>query len=383
MAAKKKILVLIDWFLPGIKAGGPVKSVAALVNKLNDSFAFYILTTDTDFGNTSPYPNITPNKWLSYSENTKINYLSLNSLGADTLLQQIREVEPDIIYINSFFSKYFSILPLQLIKKHKLKAKVILAPRGMLSAGALRIKPFKKKLFIRYSKITGLHKNLTWHSTKADETADIKKIFGDVVNVYESQNISDIALSKSQNPITKNQNELKLIYLGRIAENKNLSLVLKAFKHFETGNIILDVYGSKEDEYYWNECEKLIQSLPANIKVNYKGMATPENIKETFRYYHFLIQLSYSENFGHSIVEALSSSLPVIISNTTPWKDLFSRQAGWDVSIENEKEAKEAISKALELSDTQYRIFTEGAYNYAVKNCQNEEVMEKLKGLFE
>lgn len=375
--------MLIDWFLPGIKAGGPVKSVAAMVNKLNGSFDFYILTTDTDFGSTSPYLNVTSNKWLTYSENTKINYLSLNSLGADTLLQQIKEVEPDIIYINSFFSKYFSILPLQLIKKHKLKAKVILAPRGMLSAGALRIKPFKKKLFIRYSKITGLHKNLLWHSTKADETSDIKKIFGDGVNVYEAQNVSDVELYRPIHTIEKNSNELHLIYLGRIAENKNLSLVLKALTNLKFGRISLDVFGSIEDHQYWNECEKLIQSLPANIKVDYKGILAPEHIRETFRRYHFLIQLSYSENFGHSIVEALSSSLPVIISNTTPWKDLFSKQAGWDVSIQNEKEAEEVISKALGLGEIQYRTFTEGAYNYAVKHCQNEGVVERLKGLFE
>lgn len=374
--------MLIDWFLPGIKAGGPVKSVAAMVNKLNDSFEFYILTTDTDFGEDAPYKNIVSNKWLDYSVNTKVCYLSLNSLGADVLLNHINEIQPDVIYINSFFSKYFSILPLQLIKKNKIKAKVILAPRGMLSAGALRIKPLKKKLFIRYSKITGLHKNLTWHSTKSDETNDIKKVYGNNVTIYEAQNVSDVHPSRPLKPIEKQSGELKLVYLGRIAENKNLLLVLKSLKTLDKGNISLDVYGSLEDLNYWSECEKLIHQLPSNIKVSYKGMIAPEKIREAFSSYHFLVQLSYSENFGHSIVEALSSSLPVIISNTTPWKDLISEKAGWDVAINSEKPTLEALSKALNLNREEYNLLSEGAYTYAVKNCQNQKVIEELKGLF-
>ncbi len=374
--------MLIDWFLPGIKAGGPVKSVAAMVNKLSDSFEFYILTTDTDFGETVPYKNIISNKWLDHAPNVKVCYESIKNLGPEKLLQQIRIIQPDIIYINSFFSKYFSVLPLQLIKKHKIKTKVILAPRGMLSAGALRIKPFKKKLFIRYSKITGLHKNLTWHSTKSDETDDIKKVFGNNVTIYEAQNVSDVHPNKPVKTIEKQSNELKLVYLGRIAENKNLLLVLKSLKTLDKGNISLDVYGSMEDINYWSECEKLIQQLPSNIKISYKGMISPEKIREAFSHYHFLIQLSYSENFGHSIVEALSSSLPVIISNTTPWKDLSNEKAGWDVAITSEKPTVEALTKALHLNQQQYNILTEGAYNFAIRNCQNLKVIDELKGLF-
>ena len=35
--AKKKILIFIDWYLPGYKAGGPVQSVANLVENLKDN----------------------------------------------------------------------------------------------------------------------------------------------------------------------------------------------------------------------------------------------------------------------------------------------------------------------------------------------------------
>ena len=66
MTNKKKILIFIDWFLPGIKAGGPIKSVSALVNHLNSEFDFYIITSNTDFGDKQAYKNLESNAWLDF-----------------------------------------------------------------------------------------------------------------------------------------------------------------------------------------------------------------------------------------------------------------------------------------------------------------------------
>lgn len=378
---RKRVLIFIDWFLPGIKAGGPIKSVSAIVNQLSNEFDFYVLTTDTDIGELSPYEGIKSNEWLNFKNKAKVCYLSKNNLNPQTIEKYILEIAPHTIYINSFYSKFFSIIPLKIIKMIGFDGKVVLAPRGMLSKGALRIKPLKKKLFIAYSKLASLHKNVIWHSTKADETKDIKDVFGNV-EVIEIQNLPDVNLIQPSATRTKEVNELRLIYLGRIAENKNLSLVLSALSEIKTGQVKLDIYGSIEDKVYWSKCESIIKSLSSNIEVNYKGILAPELVQSTISNYHYLILLSYSENYGHAIVESFSCGTPVIIGNTTPWKNLSKLNTGWDVDINTVFPTIGALEKALVLNNEFYQKQCVATYEFAEKHCFDKELLGKFKSLF-
>ena len=52
---KKKVLVLVDWFAPGYKAGGPIQSCVNFVFAMKNIFDLSVLTTDTDHGDTVPY----------------------------------------------------------------------------------------------------------------------------------------------------------------------------------------------------------------------------------------------------------------------------------------------------------------------------------------
>lgn len=378
---KKKVLIFIDWFLPGIKAGGPIKSVSAIVNQLSTEFNFYVLTSDTDFGELKPYKGIESNVWVDFKGKAKVCYLSKSHLNPQVIEKHIREIAPHTIYINSFYSKLFSIIPLKVIKMIGFEGRVVLAPRGMLSKGALRIKPFKKKIFIAYSKFASLHKNVIWHSTKPDETNDIKLVIGNV-EVIEIQNLPDVNLVQPSSTRTKEKGELRLIYLGRIAENKNLSLVLTALSEIKTGQVKLDIYGSIEDKTYWVKCEAIIKSLSSNVEVNYKGILNSELVQETISNYHCLILLSYSENYGHAIVESFSCGTPVIIGNATPWKNLEKVNAGWDVEINSINPTKNAIQAALALSNEDYQKQTIAAYVYAGKHCFNNKILNSFKHLF-
>ena len=58
-----KILITCDYYLPGWKAGGPIRSLSALVEYLGDEFQFKVITRDRDFGDSKPYAGVEINKW--------------------------------------------------------------------------------------------------------------------------------------------------------------------------------------------------------------------------------------------------------------------------------------------------------------------------------
>lgn len=57
---KPTILIFIDWYKPGYKAGGPIRSVSNMVDALKDDFQFYIITRNTDYLETTPTPTSIP-----------------------------------------------------------------------------------------------------------------------------------------------------------------------------------------------------------------------------------------------------------------------------------------------------------------------------------
>src|SRR5512133_515646 len=74
-----KILLFIDWFSPGYRAGGPTRSIVNLVAVLKENFDFWIITRNTDYCDPSPYPGIQSDTWIE-QDGYHIRYLSSPSM---------------------------------------------------------------------------------------------------------------------------------------------------------------------------------------------------------------------------------------------------------------------------------------------------------------
>ena len=95
---KKKVLVLVDWFAPGYKAGGPIQSCVNFAFAMKRDLAVHVLTTDTDHGETSPYEGITTGKWTNdLHPDIQVFYLQKATLSARRLKAQIDAVKADYI----------------------------------------------------------------------------------------------------------------------------------------------------------------------------------------------------------------------------------------------------------------------------------------------
>lgn len=374
MLNKQKILIFIEWFLPGFKAGGPIKSISNIVNSLSKEFDFNIVTSDRDLGNKSSYKGIELDTWMK-KENYNIIYLSPGKRDQwikDIILQN----NYDIYYLNSLFSKNFAVKPLLILNKVNEQLNFIIAPRGQLGKGALSIKPIKKKLFLTLAKILGFYNKVIWHATNEEEKKEIIKNIGINSKVKIASNISFCFVQEKE--IKKSKNNLKLVFFSRISPKKNLLYALSLIKNID--NVELDIYGVLEDKNYWEKCNSFI--LSKKINANYKGEITPINVNSVLSNYHFFLFPTLHENYGHVIAEALTSGCGLIISNNTPWSYLEDNGIGWDIDLDNQEKFISVIKHCLSIDQNEYNKIRNSCYNYVKKEINMIKEIEDTRQLF-
>lgn len=374
MRAKPTILITIDWFLPGFKAGGPVRSVANILEHLKHRFHFKIITRNTDYLETTPYNDLVANKWLAV-DGYEVYYLSPDKLCRKEIKKLIQTTSYEKLYINGIYSFYFSILPVWFSRK--LNKQVVVAPRGMLSNQGLDVKPWRKKLFLSLARATRFYAHVQWHATSEQEIADILSI-GVKNIVYTAPNLPK-PLATAPQPLVKQANFLKLVSVARVAPEKNQLFAINLLQKITNGAIQYDIYGGIYNQEYFKLCEQAANKLPERVKVVFKGDIHPNNINEVYAENHALLLPSLGENFGHAMLEAMSQARPVIISNNTPWRNLESHKAGWDIDLNNKAKFIESIKKLLAMDQQEYDQYAQSAFEYAKKFVENPKLIEQTE----
>lgn len=381
LQAKKTILLFIDWYLPGYKAGGPIQSCANLVNHLNDEYCFKIITRNTDYCEIKPYEQIKSNEWNIINPNTHVYYFSADQLNKKNIYHLINETPFDVVYLNGVFSYFFTIVPLLYFRKNK-GHKVIVAARGMLASGALAIKKQKKQLFLSFSRLLGLFNKAVFHATNESEKKDIIKTMGNQFQIKIAGNLSKKIAMEPYQAKTKKSGLVRLINVARVAPEKNLKYALEILKEVKS-QVQFDFYGPIYDENYYNECKAVIEKLPKNIEVNYKGVIPNSEVNQTLKNYDALLMPTLGENFGHIILESLIAARPVIISDQTPWQNLALDQSGWSIPLNEQSKYVQAIELLAKSDEAQYHVFSLAAYEKARTFIENKELISSNRALFD
>lgn len=334
---------------------------------------FYVYCSDRDMDGSAL--NVAHGSWQEYNKNTWVYYATADESRQNVLERLLAEVQPQVVFINGIFSRYFSIAPLLAATN----AKKILSVRGMLHSGALGQKRVKKKIFLTIFKLRSWHRLTEFHATTEEEAQFIRDQFGNNVKIWVVPNFPKVV--GYSEPLEKVMGRLRLLSIALISPMKNIKLVIEALMQCK-GDIVYDIYGPVKDEAYWEECKTLMIGLPSNVQVNYKGALEPGNVKETLNHYHVMVQPSKSENFGHSIFEALSAGLPVITSNFTPWHELETNNAGYNVSIDNTGELVQSIHALTALDNNTYEQWTGQAYAYALNRVDIPSIKRGYQNMF-
>ncbi len=380
-SSTRKLLILIDWFAPGYKAGGPIKSCLNLAYSLRKKFEIFVYTSDRDLGDSCSYSEIITDKWHLFDDNINIFYASPPNLKFNELRKIILEINPHTVYLNSMFSKPFTIYPLLFFRNRKEQIKLILAPRGMLKKSALDKKRVKKIFFIHLFKLLGIFKNVSFHATNKEEAGEISKHLG---NSREIKIIPNFPTApKKKPPQIKQKNQTNLLFVARIHPIKNLDYLLSVL--LEVGSeykVNLQIIGPLEDKDYWLQCKKLKNQLPPHIQFEYMGPLPQKEINQKIGDCHFFVSPTKGENFGHAIFESLAKGRPVIISDQTPWKNLMKNKAGWDIPLLQRNNFIQVIEQAAIMNQEEYNVWSASSYLFAKDYIKEANLTKQYLNLF-
>ncbi|CAN5690159.1 hypothetical protein BH11BAC3_BH11BAC3_39510 [soil metagenome] len=369
------IFITIEWFHPAYKAGGPVQSIANLVDQYRqEGVQFKIFCSSTDLDDTVN-EGVQFDAWNNYNNYTQVWYTSPAKRSVSVMLREIKQCNASVLFAIGIYSGYYNLVPL-LFSKVPVK---IMSVRGMVHPGALSQKAFKKKIYLSLIKLIGLQKRCSFHATDTTEQHFIQQTFGIGVNTFVAGNYP--RLFKLQTASDKQAGILQLVTIALVSPMKNIALVLDALKDCSQ-HINYHIYGPIKDEVYWQLCQEKITVLPKHIKVTYHGNVVPTKVEASLQLMKVFIMPSKSENFGHAIIEALSAGKPVITSHYTPFNNLHNEMAGSNVSIDNTHELTAAIDFFAAMPASEFAAWNKGANDYALKRVDINLLNEQYDVMF-
>lgn len=374
----KKLLIMASLFWPQKNSGGPPISIMNLVQSVKDSFDIYVISKNHEINDDKPLDGILPG-WNHFDFGKAI-YTAKGEHTFRTIIKLIESVAPDVIYQNSFFS-IDDLLPVLFYKKKYPNVKVIIAPRGEFYPERMRVGKFKKIVYGKLLQYSGLLKGVYFQGTGQEECVQEKAFLGIPEDyLVDIQNIS-LPAKGIYNRIEKKPNELKLVYVARIHPTKN---TLKAIEWLGgvSGNVQYNIYGSIENEPYWEQCQDAIARLPQNIIVRYMGVIAHEQVASTISKYHAYYMPTTGENFGHSIVEAMLMGIPVVISDQTPWTDV-NENGGFAISLNDKNTFISSLNELVRMDEKQYSVLSEQIKKYIKDKLNIDEIIHQYINTFD
>lgn len=325
----RPVVVLAPHYPPAFRGGGPIRTLEALVRTAPPCYDVRVVTRHDDQGDPTPLA-VEVDTWTE-RDGAAVRYTAVKKLRSfAAAMASVRASRAELLYVNSFFNVWLSILPQMLRRLSYIPSgRLLVAPRGEFGAAAISSKSWKKKGFVRFYRFLRLHRDVIWHASSLAEQADIERIWGSAAHVIVRENdtlLPDVS-HRGGLDAQAQRRTLSLVSVGRLVEHKGLHLAIAGLLKAQ-GPVELDVYGPAEDVTYAASCRALVTQLPEHVAVRFHEALAHEKVRATVARYDALIMPTAGENFGHVIAEALSVCCPVICSDTTPWSSVLAEGGG-------------------------------------------------------
>ncbi len=300
----------------------------------------------------------------------------------DSLHKQIQKA--DIVHIHALWEE----AQYQAARiSHKLGKPYIFRPCGMLDPWSLEQGKWKKKAYLNFRLRKYLDNASALHFTTKEEkdlTAPLKLkgrkfVLPNGIDLSEFQDLPDPGFLSEKYPET--QGKQKILFLSRVHYKKGLPLLIDAFSRIDHENFVLIIAGPDADNYR-AELMPQIESRNISDKTIFTGMLGGiDRIKAMVDADLFILP-SHQENFGISVVEAMASGKPVIVSEAVNLASFVREKSlGEVVSLNSDhllKAMKKMLSDRLNLEETGRR-----ARNIVMKKYDWNRITKRLAQVYE
>lgn len=373
--SKYDALIVIDHYLPGRMAGGPVTTISNMVIQFDGRLKFMIVTRNYDLDGRY-YENIRKGD-INNVQGADVIYVGKNEFSSALFERLASKYDIPAIYLNSFFSST-AVKTILAHRAGRIKRHLILAPRGEFSIGALKLKARKKQIYLYLFRLFRLDRQVNvFQASSHLEKLDIWRALGPVPVHVAPDVTAPVRPVEYQPPF----DPPRLVFISRITPKKNLTYAIEVLRQLDLP-VVLDIYGPHEDEAYWQQCRLLIADLPPRIQVNDCGTLEHDEIAPTFARYAAFLFPTLGENYGHVIFESLAAGCPVLVSDQTPWQDLAEKKVGWVIPLSDQGVFVETVRRVLTEQPESRQMRAARCIEYARRVAEDPEVLSDNINLF-
>jgi len=370
-----KIAIFTDTFLPDVN--GVVTSVVNATRMLsNKGHKIYIFTSDKAI-------KLKLEKNMEIHGFKKLKFLKypdfwLSAPRFIKCLKRIKKIKPDIIHVHiPSFLGYSAILCSKTFKIPLVATYHTLLPnflRYLPLPKAERIKIMKdaawfwtRRFYNRCDLVTtpsnAMKKILAKHRIKKP----IKVLSNGVdTNIFKPKKI--------------NKTGKKLLHVGRMSHEKNIDLVLKAFKLVlnKKPNTILQIAGHGPELERFKD---LTRKLKIGKNVKFLGVVRDNRLVNLYQSSDIFITASTIETEGIVVLEAMACGLPIVGVNALAVPEIVKHNVnGIIANPNNEKELADSTLKLLENKDLREKFGKESLK--IVKEYDLNIIINKLEKIY-
>ena len=340
-----RVAKVVPYFFPAMSFGGPAKVVYEFSKELAQKHEVTVLTSDAF----TVSRRIAPTEKLPETKNFKVHYFRnvVNSAAYTQRLFTHFSLVPfvlknkdsfDIYHFHDVFVLPHIVLGIILKILHK---RYIISPHGILDPVRLQKKSLVKSLLLPlvFFMFSGAEKLVATSQKEADDLQSLG--FKNVVTVYNGIGTSSV---KTNNRFKKmaNKEKVTLLFIGKLHPQKGLYPFLQALYKAKASTFQLLIAGIDDGDE-----SRLTEFVQQNTmkNVTFLGYVNEADKQSLYEISDCFIHPSDSEGFSISILEALQSGIPVLITEACNFDDVKKYNAGTVLPDNKVKTISDALKK--------------------------------------